>query len=80
MLHTIHTIDMLKWIYKENEEGELFLKTKYNDDIRKKAKEAGMSLCELAYNVQISESALFQWLRHPLTDERRQILLRALDN
>jgi lambda repressor-like predicted transcriptional regulator len=49
-----------------------------NEVVRNKIKETGITLCELSYRVQIAESTLFRWLRHPLNQEHEELLLGAL--
>ncbi len=56
------------------------MRTKYNEDIKQKAREAGISLCELAFKAKISESGLFRWLRRPLSEEHKNILLKSLES
>lgn len=53
---------------------------RYNDDIRNKVQEKGATLCEVAYKVGISETSLFRWLRRPLDEEHKQIILKAIEN
>ena len=49
-----------------------------NADIRKAAKDAGVSLWEIADTLNISEPTVTRMLRHELSDDRKQELLRTI--
>ena len=49
-----------------------------NADIRKAAKDAGVSLWEIADALSISEPTVTRMLRHELSDERKRELLRII--
>lgn len=52
---------------------------RYNEDIRQKISDAGLTLCTAAYKIGVSENTFFRWLRRPLDEQHKQIILKAID-
>ena len=53
---------------------------KPNNEIREVIKERGIKHWQLARILGISENTLVRWLRVPLTNERKKIIINALDS
>lgn len=51
---------------------------KANLDIRVMAKNAGINLWQIAERLGISEPTIIRWLRVPLSPERRQMVIDAI--
>lgn len=49
-----------------------------NADIRAAAKEAGVSLWEIADALNVSEPTVTRMLRHELSDDRKRVLMTAI--
>ena len=52
---------------------------KKNNDIRIEAKRKGVSMWQIAQELNISEMTLFRWLRYDLEPEKRERILTAID-
>lgn len=50
-----------------------------NSSIRLKARGAGVPLWRIAQEIGISEPTLTRWLRVPLQEERRKLIMEAID-
>lgn len=49
-----------------------------NENIRKRAKAAGIPLWRIAAELGVSEPTIIRWLRFPLSDERRKEIETAI--
>lgn len=50
----------------------------FNEDIKSEIKALGIKHYELAYAIGIYRGTLTEWLRVPLTDERRERICKAI--
>lgn len=50
-----------------------------NDDIRRAAKAAGVTLRSVAEQMHITEQTLFVWLKKPMTDEKRKLIFSTIE-
>ena len=50
-----------------------------NDWLRLKARGSGVPLWRIAQEIGISEPTLTRWLRVPLQEERRKLIMEAID-
>lgn len=50
-----------------------------NLDIRSRAKEKGVKLWEVAEHIGINPTTLTVWLRHELSEEKKQVMLDAVE-
>lgn len=50
-----------------------------NKDVRRKARAAGIPLWKVAATIGVSEPTLTRWLRVPLTKEKENRILSAID-
>ena len=50
-----------------------------NQDIRDRVKKCGLRMYELAELIGVSDQSLSHWLRHELTDERRERIETAFN-
>lgn len=51
-----------------------------NQEIINKAKQKGVPQWRIAEEMGISEMTLLRWLRHPLSEEKKEAFLNALNN
>lgn len=51
---------------------------KQNESVRKAARVAGIPLWMVASKIQVSEPTLTRWLRFPLSEEREQKIMAAI--
>lgn len=49
-----------------------------NPEIRNRMRKSGIGFGELSDKIGISETSLFRWLRHELTQEQRALIEAAL--
>ncbi|SEM67412.1 hypothetical protein SAMN04487770_1632 [Butyrivibrio sp. ob235] len=54
-------------------------KTKVNATIRKKIEKSGLRQYQVAYAIGVSKWTLNSWLSIPLTAERKERILKAID-
>lgn len=54
--------------------------TQANMDIRKAIKEAKIHHWEIAEALSVSEMTLVRWLRKELSDEKKQLILTAIEH
>lgn len=52
--------------------------TKENDDIRQLIARNEMTCFQVAYNIGISRRSLYRWLKKPLTQEKREMIMNAI--
>jgi transposase-like protein len=52
---------------------------KPNDDIRLLARTKGVYLWQVAEQLKISEPTLMRWLRKPLTEDKKQAIIDAIN-
>lgn len=51
-----------------------------NEDIRKRARSAFIPLWKIAERLEISEPTLTRWLRVPISSEKKQMILSAIND
>ena len=50
-----------------------------NEDIKKRIKDYGLYQYRVADQCGVHETTFVRWLRYPLTDERRKMILSAIE-
>lgn len=53
---------------------------KANQELRKQAKKAGVTLWQIALEIGVSEPTVIRWLRIELEPERKKQILEAIEN
>ena len=53
--------------------------SKENKDIKEKIKSSGLHQYQVADMCGVSETTLVRWLRYPLTPEKREMILSAIE-
>lgn len=51
---------------------------KENENVRKAARSAGISLWRVAAAIGVSEPTMTRWMRHPLPEEKEQRVMAAI--
>jgi transposase len=52
---------------------------KANLDIRREAKSRGIKHWQIAEHIGVSDQTIMRWLRVPLTEERKKVIMEAID-
>lgn len=55
------------------------MKMKVNNSIRRRAKEGGVKLWQIAEHLGVSEPTMTRWLRTPLSSERERVIIEAIE-
>jgi len=55
------------------------MRGRYNCEFKESVKAAGLTLCDLGYAANISETTIFRWLRYPLSQENEKKLKNVLE-
>lgn len=52
---------------------------KANSDIRNEAKSHGIKHWQIAEKIGVSDQTIMRWLRVPLSDERKRMIIEAIE-